>query len=639
MAIKINRSAKSEQFAAVSLKDTFAEICRLAKDMARPDNRLALGVVLNDEVYQVYEPLTLSVDEVPELAYVDLTITARGDGVCSTVTGARTIPGKAFAKVEGKPYYKYQFAPDENGAYPKFRELMVNKEYIPVAHGERMHYQFASPPEEKAATGEEVRGAYLPIELVRELASEPISGAECRYHHCCTWRMFRIKGVDLNDTRELNGETFARVEFLEEDQYCFLNKTKARLPLRGSPFYFFNSPAFLTPGTFTYDYMGGTLYYYPLRESDLTLPIEYPVAEQLFVFKGLSNLTVEKLRFMGTTCRYACDYPYMGGQASRVFDRNHKGDKDCFRIEKSAIFATAMNRFTVKNCVFEQLGGNGIFMPDNNVAVRIRDNIFQNVGMTAVTVGNFSADWLDPKNRLFDIRIENNYFEHICCDYAILSAITVGTVDGLSICHNTIKETGYMAMHIGWTWTTVPYALGEKVNIRDAEIAYNYIENYMMIAEDGGAIYVLGANCNHDNPRRFNSMHDNYATAGTMRIWGRYAYYMDATSTNWDCRHNVTINANHPVFSQPCPWACSWHNHMHENYCNTPVRAKVPAPDRDVMVYNNVIDTLPEDEFLAKYEEARKIRAAAGCSEVLLDAVRALRENIPHAGAAFVFPS
>ena len=639
MAIKINQSTKSECSSAATLKDIFEEIKAQAKAEATAENRLKLEIVLNDGEYKVFEPLTLSAEEVPELAYVDLTITTRGDGVRSIITGARTIPGRSFAKVEGKPYYKYQFAADEKGEYPKFRELLVNGEHIPNAHGERMHYQFVSPMEEKDATGDFPRGAYLPIELVRQLASEPLSGAECRYHHCCTWRMFRIKSVDLNDTRELNGEVFALVTFHEEDQECFLNKTRARLPLRGSPFYFFNSPVFLTPGTFTYDYFGGTLYYYPIRESDLTLPIEYPVGEQLLVFKGMNNLTLDKIRFTGTTCRYACERPYMAGQASRVFDKNHKGDKDCFRLSASAVYATDMTRFTVKNCIFDQLGGHGLYMPNNSTAVRVRDCIFENIGMTAITMGNYSADWLNPKNRLFDIRIENNYFRHICCEYAILSAITIGTVDGLSICHNTIKETGYMAMHIGWTWSAVPYALGEKVNTRDAEIAYNHIEDYMMIAEDGGAIYVLGANCNHDNPRRFNAMHDNYATAKEMRIWGRYAYYMDATCTNWDCRHNVTFNANHPVFSQSCPWACSWHNHMHENYCNTVIRAKVPAPDRDVMIYDNVVDTLPEDEFLAKYEEARMIKAAAGCSEEMLKAALVRHENITRAGADYAFPS
>ena len=78
MAINVNQSAKREHFASGSLKEAFEEICRLAKAEARVDNRLQLEIVLNDGVYQVYEPLTLSVDEVPELAYVDLTLTVKG---------------------------------------------------------------------------------------------------------------------------------------------------------------------------------------------------------------------------------------------------------------------------------------------------------------------------------------------------------------------------------------------------------------------------------------------------------------------------------------------------------------------------------------------------------------------------------
>ncbi len=637
MSIKITQTVQSESATAASLAESFAEIRRLAKE-ATAENRMKLELVLDSDVYRLTEPLILSTEEEPALAYVDLTVKSRVDGVRSTISGARAIPGRAFAKVEGKPYYKYQFEADENGEYPKFRELLVNGEHIPMARGEHlyrgeeMYYQFDCPVDEKKKDPDaNPKGAYLPVEALRRLTAEDISGAELQFDHCVTWNIFRIKKVNFKETRELGGVTYALVEFHKEDADFFLNKLKSRLPTRGCPMHFVNAPAYLVPGTFTYDYFNGTLLYYPMRESDMKLPIEYPVCEHLLVIHGMENLTLDRIKFTGATSRFACDHFYRSGQA---YYSMHNVERNTL-TDQAAIYATETRALTLKNCVFEQLGGHGVRMPDHHARVRIHDCIFKNIGMSAIYIGNLTSDIKDPKNRLYDVRIENNYFEHICCDYPIGGAVTIGKVDGLSVCHNTIKETGYMAIHAGWVWDPVYYALGEGFNIRDAEIAYNYIEDYVVTMEDGGAVYMLGANAHHDFAKRFNSMHDNYATAKVKLLWGRYAYYMDATCTNWDCYHNVSFNADNASYSQECPWACSWHNHVHGNFFDTAAPQGTLAPDRDVYYYDNVVDALPEAEFLAKYAEAKAIRDAAGCSAVLATAAEQLHGGAERAGKKY----
>ena len=620
MSIKITQTVESQSATAASLAESFAEIRRLAKE-ATAKNRMKLELVLDSDIYRLTEPLTLSTEDEPALAYVDLTIRSKTDGVRSTISGARAIPGRNFVKVEGKPYYKYQFDADEKGEYPKFRELLVNGVHIPMARGEHlyrgedMHYQFDCPMDEKANDpGAAPKGAYLPVEALERLTADSISGAELQFDHCVTWNILHIKNVNFKETRELGGKTYALVEFHKEDADFFLNKLKARLPVRGCPMHFVNAPAYLEPGTFTYDYFNGTLLYYPIRESDFNLLIEYPIAERLLVIHGMENLTLDRVKFMGITSRYACDHFYRVGQA---YFSMHDVESNTL-TDQAAIYATETRRFTVKNCVFEQLGAHALRMPDHHAAVRIHDCIFKNVGMSAVYIGNLTSNTTDPRNRLYDVRVDNNYFEHIGCEYPIGGVITVAKVDGLSICHNTIKETGYMAIHLGWVWNPVYYCLGEAFNIRDAEVAYNYIEDYVITMEDGGAVYVLGANAHHDYAKRFNSMHDNYATAKVKLIWGRYAYYMDSTCTNWDCYHNVSFNADKAAYSQAAFWSCSWHNHVHGNFFDTATRKSGVAPDRDVYYYDNVFDSLPEAEFLAKYEEARAIRDAAGCSADLL---------------------
>ena len=624
MSIKINRIIQSDAVTASSLVESFAEIRRLAKN-ATAKNRLRLELVLDADIYRLTEPLKLSTEDEPALAYVDLTIRSKVDGVRSTISGARAIPGRNFVKVEGKPYYKYQFDADEKGEYPKFRELLVNGAHIPMARGEhlyrgeQMFYPFDCPVDDRKKHPDAVhRGAYLPVQALKRLTAEDISGAECQFYHGVHWNIFRMKDVDFTDTREQGGETYALVTFQDEDADFFINKLSGPLPLSGSAFHFVNAPAYLAPGTFTYDYFNGTLLYYPLRESDLKLPIEYPVAERLLEFHGMENLTVDRVRFTGATSRFACEHFYRAYQAYGVIN----GVEHPTFTDQAAVYATETRRFTVKNCVFEQLGGHGLRLADHHAAVRIHDCIFKNISMSGIFIGNLHSDFENPKNRLYDVRIHNNYLEHICCEYPIGGAVTVAKVDGLSICHNTVREVGYAAIHVGWHRRFQHFCPGEEFNIRDAEIAYNYIDDYVLASEDGGAVCVLAGNAGEEYAKRFNVMHHNYATAKEMLARGREAYCMDSAASNWDCHHNVSFGANFFVYAQPDPCAYNHHNHIYDNYGDSPIPHDCLAPERDVLAYDNVLEALPEEEFLAKHEEARRIRDAAGCSpEFLVAAV------------------
>ena len=72
MSIKISQTMQSEAASVGSLVDSFAEIRRLAKE-ATAENRLKLTLVLDADFYRLTEPLTLSTEDEPGLAYVDLT--------------------------------------------------------------------------------------------------------------------------------------------------------------------------------------------------------------------------------------------------------------------------------------------------------------------------------------------------------------------------------------------------------------------------------------------------------------------------------------------------------------------------------------------------------------------------------------
>jgi hypothetical protein len=235
--------------------------------------------------------------------------------------------------------------------------------------------------------------------------------------------------------------------------------------------------------------------------------------------------------------------------------------------------------------------------------------------MCGVTVGNPSWEWENEKNRTFHARVENCRFRHIAYAYPSAPCIYFGQVDGVKLLHNTVEDCAYSAVSIGWTWSPAEFELGERVNIRGAELAYNYFHNYMQLLKDGGAIYVLGGNANrYTTPERFNRMHDNFALLDERKNeYGKYGYYCDGSASNWDVYHSVVLNTEQmPIFSQPHPQALSYHNHFTEIYSNTTPHVSTHVPMRDIIRENYVYDNVTPEEYLAKHPEAKRIRDAAG---------------------------
>ncbi|MBQ8907543.1 MAG: right-handed parallel beta-helix repeat-containing protein [Clostridia bacterium] len=592
-----------------TLYDALESVKAIARE-ATPESPVSVELVLDYYRYTLDKPVVFSAEEEPALANIKLSIVNK-EGMRPCVTSLRRLDLSRFEAVEGKPYYKYQFDKDENGAYPLFHDFYAGGGRVPMARSEIMIHPFKLPPKEEREKPENLRGIYLPYEEVEKLAKAGGLGTECQIYVEWTWSIMRIVGVDLSSVKEHEGKKYALVELEPSDAVMLIQRTHPELNINNRRCFFSNNPAYLTtPNSYTYDYRNGVLYYYPpegKRACDVVC--EYPTLENLFIFEGLNNVTLEGITFYGATSKYVCENGYFSGQANC--------EKNMGRVAHAAVCTSNMRNFTVKACRFIDLGANGLQMRNRSVGVRITDCVFKGIGMSAVSIGNPSLSWKEKKDQNFNILIENNYFEHIAYEYPTAAAIYFGKVDTLHFCHNTVKDTAYSAVSGGWGWSPGPYALGEAVNIRDAELAYNLFEDYMMVLQDGGAIYMVGANCNHDNDVRFNCMHDNYATCKEMRPSGRYGYYMDGATTNWECYHSVVLNTNMPIFSQPHPYAASFHNHIRDVYSNVNGPLEWIAPSRDVTVEDYHVTVETEAELLARCEEARAIREAAGCRLIL----------------------
>ena len=610
---QITRETKSPE----SFDALLQEIKGLAAD-ATAENPLTLEIVLQDNRYSLKKPLVFSAKEVPGLAYTQITL--RGvEGKAPVICGNEYFYNDTFEAVEGKPYYKYQMPQNEDGTYPLFREMYVDGKRVPLATSPEMVHPFQTPPPEKREEKDYLHGMFMPIEAVKTLASEDIAAAELHGYFEWTHKVFRIKGVDLSTTREHNGQLYALVE-LKEEYESYARNPGGLIGMANRECFFRNSVAFLTPGTFAYDWQKGIVYFYPMEGYDILHHThEYPTLENLIICEGMSNFTLESLSFTGATTSIPYLKGYNTGQAN-MLNATAFPETLCGRLPNAAVLTNEARNFTVRGCSFTGLGGNGIMMVNKTVGVCIEDCHFEDVGMSAATIGNARSSvtaWDDPANRTVNVTFTNNYLRHIGYEYPASCAFYISLVDVLNFTHNTVIDVPYSALSAGWNWVQVPYLYGEKVNVRDAEIAYNYFEDYMMLLRDGGATYVNGGNCHVSCDKLFNRIHDNYSVCHSMRSRARYGYYMDGAASNWDCYHNVMINANYPIFVQPHPQALSCHCHVRDTYSNTPYEwyfgDKSAFASRNVLVEGFYMEAKTEEEMLALYPEARAILANAGC--------------------------
>ena len=602
MALHVQKiSTEKASLATFSeIKDTILEV---AKD-ASADNVKSVVIELDQGYYGLSEPVTLSTDDEPNLAFVNVTIKARS-GMRPSVGSNVRLDSAKFEQVEGKPYYKYQFEKGEDGKYPLFHELYVGGKMIPMARSGNFRHPFALTNEER--DGVVMKDFYyLPEEEARVLVSEPLGNAEMTMYIEWECQTLPVLSVDFDDYKEHEGKKYVAVKCLYGDMIA--RRTNRCLNIVNREVHFNNALAYLTePNTFVYNWSEGALYYLPEPDVKLTwLNIAYPALENLLILKGLKNFTLEGITFTGTTSKYICENGYCSGQANYELRAQ--------RLPHAAILTFDMRNFTMRDCTLSELGGNGLLMKDSTTKANIYDNKFIHIGMTALSIGNPTTAWENESNRNYSLSIINNYFHRIAYEYPTAVAVYISMVDGLKLMYNTMEKTAYSAVSVGWGWALVGYELGEKVNIRDAEIAYNRIIDYMDYLRDGAAIYVLGANCHESHGGQFNFMHDNYAERTVVGDHSKRGYYMDGSSSNWEVFDNVTIGCVLPIFSQfHVPSQFTHHNYIHDIYSTHKIDAGNHAPYRDTIL-GEVYDEISEkDALLAAYPEAVAIMEAAGC--------------------------
>lgn len=608
MAIRILQNA-SLVATLEDLNDLKTALLSLAE--AAPEDRVTeVTVQLDGALYSLTQPLVLDGEQEPSLKRLRLTLEA-AEGEKPLITSLASLDPTLFQKVS-EGVYACTLPQDDKGCYPVFRTLYNGASRVPLSRGETSVYPFGFVNHYGGYGGkEEVAeyhgGLYVAYDVAKALAdAQRIEPTEMMMLVEWEFIIVHVTGVDLKDTVEHEGKTYAHVKIRDDHLWSMIQSTNPCIGTKNRPFFFANNPVFLTENTFSYDYRTGTLFYMPTKGKTIEeVNLFYPTLENLVTLKGLRNTTLKGITFTGVDSFYTVENGYHSGQANN--------EKRAGKLQHAALFTASMTDFTVDGCDFHDIGCNGALMTDRNVRVSVINSRFTEIAMTAISIGNATIEWENPLNQNFELTVENNLISHIGYEYPAAVAVYIGQVDGLSLAHNTIEYTAYSGISCGWGWALVDYSLGEKINIRNADIAYNRLENTMDVLYDGAAIYVVGANCHKGYTRQFNAMHHNFAKRDVMTR-ARHAYYLDGSSSNWEVYENVTHGDDLPVFSQfNVPSQYTWHNHIHDIYSTKEISEKNNVPERDMVVGTCYIVPEGLEALFEQYPHARELYENSGC--------------------------
>ena len=567
---------------------------------ADPKKHEKAELVFYEDDYVLQKPLVFDAKAEPALANIAISFVCE-DGE-ALFTSERTLDKNQLKK--NGSYYTYQFEADENGEFPRFGDFYVDGRRISVCRSSSYIHAFTFEANKERLCEENLEGIYIPEDAIESLSAVDFGALEMMIH--MEWEFFILHPVALDQTRfkyDENGNKHILLKIKEDELRDYVKGVNGCLQPKNREFYFRNHPLFLKEDSFCYDHHTGTLCYFPAW--DFVGECSVPCLDKIFYIEGMDGVSFENLYFTCISESYVGDHGYLSHQAN-IEKRESK------KLETAAIFTRGVSGLSVKNCRFTDMNTNGILMVGTSARVRIDHCHFEDIGMSAISIGDPICVWKDKRACSYDVRIENNCLHRIAFDFPSAPAIQVFRVDGLSICRNTIEYCAYSGISGGWEWGLQPYALGEMINIRDAEIAYNRIMHHMQILNDGGAIYMVGSNSMKEYTRYFNFMHDNFAYRDAPRRTVR-GYYLDGSSTNWHVYDNVTSGTHRPMFAQfIVPTEYTWNVRMDNTYTTDKVNPETHAPERNTIL-GDVFYAPTLDELFEKYPKSKEIFEKSGC--------------------------
>ncbi len=292
-----------------------------------------------------------------------------------------------------------------------------------------------------------------------------------------------------------------------------------------------------------------------------------PVLETLIDMEGspgspVSNITFESLQFSyATWLEPNSTNGYVADQSGNIlmgadYSANTIGHQQVVYKTHGNIYLKYASNIRFDSDKFIHLGGAALDLDTGSQRNSITNNIFTDISSAAIQVGGFTQQDMRP-NSFDETRgnlISNNDISYTGQDYYDSAAIFVGFTTGTVIKHNTISNTPWSALAIGWGWglfdkgsfpgvpTAVPGMWGNystpTINSNN-QITSNKFEYFLQQLWDGGAIYTNGA----QGPDFANGLLIELNVAENKRpAAGSNIFYTDAGSQYVTLQQNVSLN-------------------------------------------------------------------------------------------------
>ena len=272
------------------------------------------------------------------------------------------------------------------------------------------------------------------------------------------------------------------------------------------------------------------IFYRPRAAEPYAAPTDAwaPLLEVLINASGLSNHTFTNLTFAHATWRQPSQE---GGYVPTQSAVTSLGEP------LGAVRFAAATELIIDRCIFHNLGAAyALSVGDASHDVAIRRSTFDALAGGALKIGNvLGGRELTTDEREMDIGFEvtDNVLTNIALEFRGAAAIFAGYVALANISHNTILNTGYTGISLGWGWGS--HVVGKQTYMRDNHIVANHITGVMSALNDGGCTYTLG-------PQPNSTVTANYCNADRAPVVG--SFYHDNVPDRES--HPDEIRSHHP---------------------------------------------------------------------------------------------
>jgi hypothetical protein len=436
-----------------SLKNARAKARTLASLMTED-----ITIILEGGVYQLSQPFTLTGDD-------------SGQNNHSIIYQAKT--GQEVVLSAGIPITGWEYAQQSGvvmASVPNqqiFRRLYVNGK--PAIRARQVNdgsfFRLLSWDETNKT---------IDINLNDVSDNNDFTGWEVVVHRHWSSNHMRVKDITVTS------DNTASIELQDpEVEYAFSLLFPPREP--NQSYYFDNAKIFLdAPGEFYLDSNAGIVYYVLQTGEDLaTLSAIAPNLEKILIIQGTADNPVHHVKFSGLTFAHA-DWLEPGSSGFLDIQAGIGGDK----YIPAGVEVSYAHDISFEQDTFSQMTASGLNFYNNVTSTTIKNCVFQDLGGQGLAL-DAQAQKIGDTATVSDISIVGNTLTRIGQMYPGSVGLFAGYVAEVTIEGNELSVMPYTGISVGWGWSA------DETVIHDNIIRNNNIHQVMQSLDDGAGIYTL----------------------------------------------------------------------------------------------------------------------------------------------------